>query len=97
MVWLWYNSLSLNIHTNHTMSSRKQSKSSPYPDFEAVGTATVGERGQVVIPSAIRSRTKVKAGDHLVMFVHPAGPVIMMPVKYLKGFMKNVVKRIIKL
>lgn len=46
-------------------------------DFELtthfVGAATVGERGQVVIPAEARERLDIKPGDKLLVFVHPAG------------------------
>lgn len=32
------------------------------------GAATVGERGQVVIPAEIRKAFKIKAGDKLIVF-----------------------------
>ena len=32
------------------------------------GTTTVGERGQVVIPSAIRKKMKIESGDKLIVF-----------------------------
>lgn len=32
------------------------------------GTTTVGERGQVVIPSSIRKSMKIKTGDKFVVF-----------------------------
>ena len=38
-----------------------------------VGAATVGERGQVVIPAEARERTGIKSGDKLLVFIHPAG------------------------
>lgn len=59
----------------------------------AVGTTTVGERGQVVVPANIRAHAKLKAGDKLVVFVHPAGPVFMLPVKAMKGFVNQMVKK----
>lgn len=65
-----------------------------YPDLEAVDTTTIGERGQVVIPASIRQRMGLQAGDRMVVFVHPAGPLFMLPVKYLKKFMTNFVKRL---
>lgn len=38
-----------------------------------MGSATVGERGQVVIPAEARERLDIKPGDKLLVFVHPAG------------------------
>ena len=37
------------------------------------GTATVGERGQVVIPVQAREACGIQPGDKLLAFVHPAG------------------------
>jgi AbrB family looped-hinge helix DNA binding protein len=38
-----------------------------------MGAATVGERGQVVIPAEARERLDIKPGDKLLVFIHPAG------------------------
>ena len=38
-----------------------------------VGSVTVGERGQVVIPAAARERCHIQPGDKLLCFVHPSG------------------------
>ena len=37
-----------------------------------MGSSTVGERGQVVIPAEARERLGIKPGDKLLVFVHPA-------------------------
>ena len=42
-----------------------------------LGTATVGERGQVVIPAAARDSCGIKPGDKLLAFVHPAGSGVL--------------------
>ena len=36
-----------------------------------MGAATVGERGQVVIPAEARERLEIKPGDKLVVLLHP--------------------------
>jgi AbrB family looped-hinge helix DNA binding protein len=38
-----------------------------------MGSVTVGERGQVVIPAAARERCGIQPGDKLLAFVHPGG------------------------
>lgn len=38
-----------------------------------IGSVTVGERGQVVIPAEARERSGIEPGDKLLSFVHPAG------------------------
>lgn len=42
------------------------------------GAVTVGERGQIVIPSAARTKLNIRAGDKLLVMRHPvyAGLVI---------------------
>lgn len=37
-----------------------------------MGSVTVGERGQVVIPAEARERLEIKSGDKLLVFLHPA-------------------------
>lgn len=48
------------------MSSLKLSES-------FMGAATVGERGQVVIPAEARERLGIRAGDKLLVFAHADG------------------------
>lgn len=38
------------------------------------GSATVGERGQIVIPSEARKRLNINPGDKLLVMAHPGGP-----------------------
>lgn len=40
------------------------------------GAATVGARGQVVIPIELRKAMKIKAGDQLMVFAKPDRKVI---------------------
>jgi AbrB family looped-hinge helix DNA binding protein len=35
------------------------------------GSATVGERGQIVIPAEVRKSFKIKPGDKLIVFTKP--------------------------
>lgn len=37
---------------------------------EIFGTVTVGERGQIVIPSHLREKLRLKKGDKLMVFCH---------------------------
>lgn len=37
---------------------------------EIFGTVTIGERGQIVIPSHLRDKLHLKKGDKLVIFCH---------------------------
>jgi AbrB family looped-hinge helix DNA binding protein len=38
---------------------------------KVLGTVTVGERGQVVIPAEIRKMFKISPGDKLIVFAKP--------------------------
>ncbi len=75
------------------MANRIRSRRVWQPKLEAMGTSTMGERGQVVIPSNVRKYAKIRAGDKLVVFVHPAGPLFMMPMRNMKGFVREMVKK----
>lgn len=39
--------------------------------FNLMGVVTVGERGQIVIPTNARTSAKIKAGDKLLVFSGP--------------------------
>jgi len=39
------------------------------PEITNYGMATMGERGQVVIPKKIREKMKIKAGDKFMVFL----------------------------
>lgn len=43
-----------------------------------VGSVTVGERGQVVIPADARDKCNITPGDKLLCFVHPAGAGVIL-------------------
>ena len=42
------------------------------------GSVTVGERGQVVIPSEVRRQLAIEPGDHLLVFRHPMAQGIVL-------------------
>jgi AbrB family looped-hinge helix DNA binding protein len=44
---------------------------------EFLGVATVGERGQIVIPAEARRRYDIKPGDKLMILSHPSGPALV--------------------
>jgi len=46
---------------------------SPGHDSEFFGSATVGERGQIVIPAAARQKLNIRPGDKLLIFSGPHG------------------------
>lgn len=42
------------------------------------GTATVGERGQIVIPAEARKRHHINPGDKVLVFSHPHGAGVVL-------------------
>lgn len=42
------------------------------------GSVTVGERGQIVIPSDVRKSLHIEPGDRLLVFQHPMGHGLML-------------------
>jgi AbrB family looped-hinge helix DNA binding protein len=62
------------------------------------GTATVGERGQLVIPSELRKALSIKPGDQLMVFAKLDKRVInLMPEKDFSQFLERASKLIAKL
>ena len=52
------------------------------------GAATVGERGQVVIPAEARNELGIKPGDKLLIMRHPLYKGLMMvKIDALRGFL----------
>jgi AbrB family looped-hinge helix DNA binding protein len=46
---------------------------------------TVGERGQVVIPAAIREQTGLKAGDKLMVFTKHGQVICLVPTSSMRA------------
>jgi AbrB family looped-hinge helix DNA binding protein len=62
------------------------------------GTATVGERGQLVIPSELRKALGIESGDQLMVFAKLDKKVInLMPEKEFSEFLEKAAKLIAKL
>jgi AbrB family looped-hinge helix DNA binding protein len=52
------------------------------------GSATVGERGQVVIPAEARAELEIKPGDKLLIMKHPVHQGLMMvKLDHLRDFL----------
>jgi AbrB family looped-hinge helix DNA binding protein len=59
------------------------------------GSATVGERGQVVIPANARAELEIKPGDKLLIMKHPVHQGLMMvKLDHLRGFLDEFSKEI---
>ena len=62
------------------------------------GGATVGERGQLVIPAELRKAFNIKSGDQLMVFAHLDKKVVsLMPEKEFSDFLEKAAKVISKL
>jgi len=62
------------------------------------GPATVGERGQIVIPAELRKALNIKSGDQLMVFAKLDKKVInLMPSKEFSKFLEHAAKVISKL
>ena len=62
------------------------------------GTATLGERGQLVIPAELRKELKIKSGDQLMVFAKLDKKVIsLMPIRDFSRFLEKAARLIAKL
>jgi AbrB family looped-hinge helix DNA binding protein len=65
---------------------------------KAYGAATVGERGQLVIPSELRKALSIKPGDQVMVFAKLDKRIIsLMPEKDFSQFLERASKLIAKL
>lgn len=67
----------------------KNKSNSAFGEF--IGTTSIGERGQVVIPKEARSRLKIKSGDKFLVIAH-FGKLILISEKEMKHMVKNITK-----
>lgn len=58
-----------------------------------VGTAVIGERGQIVIPKEARSLLKLQKGDAFVVIVNNDA-IMLMPKKAMEKFIKEITKNL---
>ncbi len=62
-----------------------------------IGSAVVGERGQIVIPKEIRDQFNLRTGSQLMVMQHKGGPIILLPVAGMKTFIAQMSKRVASL
>ena len=62
-------------------------------DHEVLGTATVGARGQVVIPSDVRRGLNLSAGDKLLVMVR-ADTLCMVKAEMLRGMINRLTRQL---
>lgn len=65
---------------------------------KAYGAVTIGERGQIVIPSELRKSLGINSGDQLMVFAKVDKRIIdLMPAKDFSKFLERASKLISKL
>lgn len=71
-------------------------KAKPFQGITSFGTATIGERGQVVIPAGIRKKLGVKTGEKFIVFLGPIAEVIFVPAKQFGKMISEFDKKLAK-
>ena len=60
---------------------------------QIAGTATVSERGQIVIPKDVRDDLGLEAGSRLIVLHHENGAVILVPADQMKDALDDMNRR----
>jgi AbrB family looped-hinge helix DNA binding protein len=71
-------------------------KAKPFQDITSFGIATVGKRGQVVIPAGIRKKLGVKTGEKFIVFLGPSSSVVFVSVKQFGRMISEFDKKLAK-
>ena len=62
------------------------------------GSATVGERGQIVIPAEARKRFGINPGDKVLVIGHPSGSgVVICKIDAMRGMVSSMLVEIDKI
>lgn len=64
------------------------------PRHKCYGSATVGERGQVVIPAEARAELEIKAGDKLIFFGVGRGGMMLMKASEMAEFVQKAITQL---
>jgi len=59
-----------------------------------LGTATMGEKGQIVIPKEVREIYNLKKGDQLVVVVGPQEAIALIPMQKAKVLLKAMTEQL---
>ena len=55
-----------------------------------VGTVTIGERGQIVIPSEARKKLGLQPGERLIVMIHPSDEgIVLLKIKTLRDMLNK--------
>lgn len=77
------------------MKSTKTSKKPALDDgCQLIGSTTVGERGQIVIPKMIRDRLKMKSGTQVMVMQHGDSPIMVLPIQQMQEMIKQMSERV---
>ncbi len=60
---------------------------------DVVGTTSIGERGQIVIPKEARDTLKIKTGDKFLVVIH-YGKMILVREDEMRSMIKNITKHL---
>jgi len=63
---------------------------------EIFGTVTIGERGQIVIPSHLREKLHLMKGDKLVIFCHLNQIIGLIRSNEMYEFLNRITNRMVK-
>jgi AbrB family looped-hinge helix DNA binding protein len=68
----------------------------PSPDTIFYGSATVGERGQIVIPAEARQSLDIKPGDKLLIFsgLHGGHAMAVMKAEQVAGYVERAMAKL---
>jgi AbrB family looped-hinge helix DNA binding protein len=56
------------------------------------GTATVGERGQIVIPSEARKKLQIETGDKLLVIGHGEKGIMLVKIEAMREFITSMME-----
>lgn len=76
------------------MKSLQKRKSVPRDECQLIGSTTVGERGQIVIPKTIRDRLKIRSGMQVMVMQHGDSPIMVLPIEQMQEMIKHMSERV---
>lgn len=74
--------------------SKSLKKSASSDHGQLIGSTTVGERGQIVIPKTIRDRLKMKPGMQVMVMQHGDSPIMVLPIEQMQEMIKQLSERV---
>lgn len=77
-----------------TRKTTNPSKKALPNDGHLMGSAILGERGQMVIPKDIRERLRLKSGARMLVMNHPNGPIVIFPLGQMQNMLDLMSKQV---